>query len=151
VGGGNSVNVVDSTVNVQSSFSGSTADGTATGSILSPTLHEALGLGLRFNLGTISQGAAVMRAQGQRQVARSSLLPNLNAAISEELERLNLRTMGVESNTFPLTAPFNFFIGYATLGRESFSFRARWAAERHSSALEGSVCSGRGLKASLRG
>jgi hypothetical protein len=63
VGGGNSVNVVDSTVNVQSSFSGSTADGTATGSILPLTLHEALGLGLRFNLGTISQGAAVMRAQ----------------------------------------------------------------------------------------
>ena len=109
VGGGNSVNVVDSAVSVQAPFSGSTADGTSTGEVLSLTLHEALVRGLRFNLGTISQGAAVMQAQGQRQVARSSLLPNLNAAISEEFERLNLRTMGVESNTFPLTATFNFF------------------------------------------
>jgi outer membrane protein TolC len=109
VGGGNSVNVVDSSVNVQGSFSGSTADGTSTGGVLSLTLHEALGRGMRFNLGTISEGAAVMQAQGQRQVARSSLLPNLNAAISEEFERVNLRTMGVESNTFPLTATFNFF------------------------------------------
>jgi outer membrane protein TolC len=109
VGGGNSVNVVDSTVNVQGSFSGSTADGTATGGVLSLSLHEALGLGLRFNLGAINEGASVMQAQGQRLVARSRLLPNLNAAISEEFERLNLRTMGVESNTFPLTATFNFF------------------------------------------
>lgn len=109
VGGGNSVNVVDSTVDVQSSFSGSTAGGTSTGGVYALTLHEALARGLRFNLGTISQDTAVMQAQGQRQVARSSLLPNLNAAISEEFERLNLRTMGVESNTFPLTATFNFF------------------------------------------
>jgi hypothetical protein len=109
LGGGNSVNVVDSTVNVQGSFSGSTADRTSTEGVLSLTLHEALGRGMRFNLGTISEGAAVMQAQGQREVARSSLLPNLNAAISEEFERVNLRTMGVESNTFPLTATFNFF------------------------------------------
>jgi outer membrane protein TolC len=109
VGGGNSVNIVDSTVNVRGSFSGSTANGTASGGVLSLTLHDALDLGLRFNLGAVSQSAAVMQARGQRQVARSSLLPNLNAAISEEFERLNLRTMGVESNTFPLTATFNFF------------------------------------------
>ncbi len=108
-GGGSSVNVIDSSVTVQGSFSGSVADGTATSGILSLPLNEALARGLRFNLGDITQTASVMQAQGQRQVARSSLLPNVNAAISEEFERLNLRTMGVESNTFPLTATFNFF------------------------------------------
>jgi outer membrane protein TolC len=109
VGGGNSVNVVDSTVSVQSSYSGSVPQGSSTGGVLSLTLHEALGRGVRFNLGTISQGAAVMQAQGERQAARSTLMPNLNAAVSEEFERLNLRTQGVESNTFPLAATFNFF------------------------------------------
>jgi outer membrane protein TolC len=109
VGGGNSVNVVDSSVDVQSGYSGSVANGNATGGVLSLTLHEALSRGLRFNLGAISQSTAVTQAQGQRAVARSSLLPNLNSAISEEFERLNLRTQGVESNTFPLAAKFNFF------------------------------------------
>jgi outer membrane protein TolC len=108
-GGGGSVNAIDSSVTVQGSYSGSTPNGTATAGILSLTLNEALARALRFNLGAISQTASVMQAQGQRQVARSSLLPNVNAAISEEFERLNLRTMGVESNTFPLTATFNFF------------------------------------------
>jgi hypothetical protein len=51
----------------------------------------------------------VLEAEGTRRVARSSLLPTLNTVISEQLEKLNLRTQGVESSNFPVTAQFNFF------------------------------------------
>jgi outer membrane protein TolC len=108
-GGGNTVNVIDSSVTVQNGFSGSVPQATATDGVLSLTLSQALALGLRFNLGAISQSTAVTQAQGQRAVSRSTLLPNLNSGISEEVERLNLRTQGVESKMFPLATTFNFF------------------------------------------
>jgi outer membrane protein TolC len=108
-GGANSVNLINSSVNVQSPYSGSIPTGADNGAILPLTLEKALALGLRSNLGEVSQSQLVTQAQGQRQVARSTLLPNVNTAISEELEQLNLRTEGVESSQFPLTARFNFF------------------------------------------
>ncbi len=106
---GNSVNEINSSVTAQGSYAGSTAQGTATGGDLPLTLEHALSLGLKFNLGAIDQSAAVMQAEGQRQVARSQLLPNLNGAISEEFERLNLRTLGVETSSFPEAVKFNYF------------------------------------------
>jgi hypothetical protein len=51
----------------------------------------------------------VLEAAGTRRIARISLLPTLNTVISEQLEKLNLRTQGVESSNFPVAAQFNFF------------------------------------------
>ena len=108
-GGGNSVNVIDSSVSATAPFNGSVPQGQVNPNEIQLTLEDALSLGLRFNLGAISQAQAVLQAKGQRLVARSGLLPNVNAAVSEEFEKLNLRTQGVESSTFPVTAEFNFF------------------------------------------
>jgi hypothetical protein len=108
-GGGNTVNVINSSVIAQSPYNGSTPSGTATNREIPLTLARALMLGLRLNLGGIDQAQSVLQAKGQQQVTRSALLPNVNAAVSEELEKLNLRTTGVESTTFPVTAEFNFF------------------------------------------
>ena len=108
-GGGNTVNVIDSSVSATAPFNGSVPQGQVNPNEIQLTLEDALSLGLRFNLGAISQAQAVLQAKGQRLVARSGLLPNVNAAVSEELEKLNLRTQGVESSTFPVTAEFNFF------------------------------------------
>ena len=108
-GGGNTVNVIDSSVSTTAPFNGSVPQGQVNPSEIQLTLENALSLGLRFNLGAISQAQAVLQAKGQRLVARSALLPNVNAAVSEEFEKLNLRTQGVESSTFPVTAEFNFF------------------------------------------
>lgn len=108
-GGGNSVNTVNGSVNVSRPFNGSApSPGTPQG-VLALTLQNALSLGLRANLGVLDQSAAVLQAKGQRRVALSQLLPNLNAAISEEAERLNLRTMGVETTMFPEAVTFNYF------------------------------------------
>jgi outer membrane protein TolC len=119
-GGGNTVNAIDSSVTVQNAFAGSTQDGATSSGVLSLTLESALARGLRFNLAAVNQTASVIQAQGQRQIARSRLLPNLNTAISEEFERLNLREMGVESPTFPEAVKFNFYDARARLNQSIF-------------------------------
>jgi outer membrane protein TolC len=96
-------------------LNGSAATGPNTQGIIELTLAEALNLGLRSNLGSLTQGAAVKEAEGERIIARSALLPSINAAISEEFERLNLRTMGVESLSFPTAVKFNYFDARAAM------------------------------------
>lgn len=108
-GGGNTVNTINSSVAVTGPFSGSATTGKDSGTVLTLTLENALSLGLRSNLGVVDQASSVMQARGQRTVARSELLPTINTVVSEALERINLRTQGVESNTFPETAKFNFY------------------------------------------
>ncbi len=107
-GGGNTVNSIQSSVAVQMPYNGSTISGKATEGTLPLTLDEALKRGLRFNLGALEQSAAVQQAQGQRQVAKSTLLPNLNMAISEVFERENLRTLGVSIPIIPEAVKFNY-------------------------------------------
>jgi outer membrane protein TolC len=114
-GGGNSVDVIDSSVSAQAPFNGSVPNGVAIPGEIALTFEKALDLGLHYNLGAIDQAQSVRQAAGERQIARSALMPNLNAAISEELERLNLREMGVESQMFPVTATFNFFDARAAM------------------------------------
>ena len=57
----------------------------------------------------MAESAALEQARGQRDVARSALLPQVNAGLSEEFERLNLRTQGVEIASFPESVKFNFY------------------------------------------
>ena len=84
------------------------------------TLANALAMGLRANLGVISQSTAIDQARGQRDVARSTLRPQLNTGISEEFERLNLRTQGVEVQTFPESVQFNFYDARVRLQQSVF-------------------------------
>jgi hypothetical protein len=71
-GGGNSVNLLNSNVNVQGQYSGSEPSGTNTGTILPLTLDYALTLALRYNVRAVSQGNAMLQAEGMRRVARSA-------------------------------------------------------------------------------
>ena len=108
-GGGNSVDSINSTVTVTPPYSGSVPTGKASGQTLALTLANALALGLRYNLGAIEQADAVQQAKGQRTVAKSSLLPNLNTGISETYERQNLHTLGVSLPSIPEAVRFNYF------------------------------------------
>jgi outer membrane protein TolC len=84
------------------------------------TLQQALNSGFRSNLGAINQSQSVVQAEGQRQVARSTLLPNVNSVVTETVEQLNLRTSGVLESSFPLAVgPFNFFDARAAQVRQS--------------------------------
>ena len=105
---GNSVNLLDSTVVVQGPYAGSVAAGKATPDTLALTLDAALKLALRANLGKLSQDAGVLQAEGQRLVARSALLPNLNIGGAEVFEKENLRTVGLKTSIVPASSVFNY-------------------------------------------
>src|ERR1700681_4624578 len=92
------------------------ADASSSGP-LSLSLDEALKRGLRYNLGAIESQQAVRQAQGERIVARSPLLPNLNGYLREVAEQIDLASFGFKFNapassglSFPtIVGPFNFF------------------------------------------
>ena len=109
-GGSNgSVNVIDSSVTVPAPYNGSVASGTVTGTALELTLAQALAMGLRSNLGALTQSAAEQQAQGQKGIAKSELLPQLNTVVSEAFEKENLRTLGVSLPSIPTTSKFNYY------------------------------------------
>jgi outer membrane protein TolC len=114
-GGGNSVNIVSSTVNLTSPYSGSVADTSNVGIVSPLTLDNALTLGLRNNLGPISQNNVVLQARGQRLTARSALLPNVSSSIGETLSKIDLAAQGLKSSAIGIPGlpavigPFNFF------------------------------------------
>lgn len=97
------------TVTVRAPLAGSVPVGEASKNPLSLSLDEALKLGLRTNLGAIEQSAATLEAQGGRTLARSGLLPSLNAGVSEAFERENLRTLGVSLSSIPESTKFNYY------------------------------------------
>ena len=107
--GGNSVNTVNSSVTVPAPYSGSVPSGSASTEVLALTLESALAMGLRTNLGALSQSAATELAQGQRAVAKSQLFPQVNTVVSEVFEKENLRTLGVSLPSIPTTSKFNYY------------------------------------------
>lgn len=107
------------TITVQGPFAGSTPAGPVTPGVLPLSLSEALSRAMRFNLGALTEDAEVKQAVSTVQESRSRILPTANAAISEEFERLNLRTMGVESPQFPTAVTFNFYDARAVRLRQS--------------------------------
>ena len=107
-GAGSTVITTDSSVTVPAPYSGSVPSGTA-GGVLALTLGEALGRGLRANLGALTLSASVQQAQGERRVARSELLPQVNTVVSEAFEKINLRTLGVEEASLPVSSKFNYY------------------------------------------
>ena len=109
-GSGDSALVSSGSVSVQGAYAGSVPTGDNTGTILPLRLDYAVKLGLRYNLGAVSEAESVRQAEGLQRVARSGLLPQVNTLISETVEQINLRTLGVTESSFPLAVgPFNFF------------------------------------------
>ena len=108
-GGSNSVVTIESTVTVPAPYNGSVATGTATRDVLSLTLSAALVMGLKANLGALSESTLEQQARGQRGIAKSELLPQLDTVVSEAFEKENLRTLGVSLPSIPTTSKFNYY------------------------------------------
>ena len=76
-------------------------------------LREAIQRGLAFNLGETGATQALRQSQGQSKVARSSLLPNLNGTVNENVQTTDLKTFGFRFS-FPgfaipdVIGPFNY-------------------------------------------
>ena len=103
-----SVNTLNTQVNVQGGYAGSVLDPNAPAGSISLTLADAVRRGLQFNLGKVGADAASQQAQAQRIVARSSLLPNLSAGLSENAAKIDLQAEGLSASAFGASSEFSF-------------------------------------------
>jgi outer membrane protein TolC len=111
------VTTVVNSVIPQGTFSGSVPESQTPGGALQISLQDAITRGLRTNLGALTSSQAVRQAQGQRSVALSALLPNVNGRVSETLQRLNLAAFGFHLPGTPsVVGPFSYFDARAAGG-----------------------------------
>jgi outer membrane protein TolC len=96
------------------------------------SLREAVDRALEFNLGAIGLTQTVRQARGESKIARSALLPNLNANLSETVQQTNLQALGVHFDLpIPgfspptIVGPFNYFDLRASLSQTVFDLTAR--------------------------
>jgi outer membrane protein TolC len=110
----NSVNTINPTVQAQGAYAGSalsTAKMPFSGKL---SLREAIERGLNYNLGAVGLSHAARQAQGQSQVARSALLPNLSGYLAEVVQQTDLAAEGFNFKlpgfALPsIVGPFNYF------------------------------------------
>ena len=128
-----SVNTLNTQVRVQGAYAGSALDPIAPSSRLTLTLSEAVRRGLLFNLGRTGADAVSRQAEAQRIAARSSLLPNLSASVSENAAKVNLAAEGFNSSLFgtsfgislPNTAgPFHYYDLRGSMQHDVMNFTA---------------------------
>jgi outer membrane protein TolC len=126
-----SINTLNTSVQIQGPYQGSVRAGAKplSGKL---SLREAISRGLEHNLGVAGLTQAIRQAHGQARVARGSLLPNLSAALRENVQQTNLQALGVRFNTpipgFTLptvVGPFNYFDLRSTLTQKVFDLTAR--------------------------
>ncbi len=107
------VNTLSPSVNVQGNYAGSTPGVAKMPFNGKLGFKEAIQRGLSFNLGETGATQTMRQAEGQRKVARSSLLPNLNGTVNENVQTTDLRAEGFRFN-FPgfaipaVIGPFNY-------------------------------------------
>jgi outer membrane protein TolC len=118
-----SVNTINPSIQVAGPYAGSAS------SLRTPfsgrlSLRDAVERAIEYNLGAVGLTQAMRQARGQTKTARSALLPNLTADLSETVQQLDLRAAGVGLNSplpgfsFPtVVGPFNFFDLRVTLSQ----------------------------------
>src|SRR5229473_6409822 len=123
------VNTLNPSVQVQGVYAGSTpgvANIPFNGML---GLREAIQRGLAYNLGQTGATQALRQAQGLSKVARSTLLPNLNGTVNENIQTTDLRAEGFRF-TFPgfaipaVIGPFNYIDFRAHLSQTVFDLAA---------------------------
>jgi outer membrane protein TolC len=123
------VNTLNPNVQVQGAYAGSipgTANMPFNGKL---GLRDAVLRGLAYNLGETGATQALRQARGQRRVALSSLMPNLNGTINENVQTTDLRAEGFRFN-FPgfsipaVIGPFNYIDFRAHLSQSLFDLTA---------------------------
>jgi outer membrane protein TolC len=105
-------------------YQGSASAGPPSEQPLSLSLDEALKMGLRYNLGGITEEQSSQRAKGESIVVRSALYPDISGGLRENVQQIDLSSFGFKFK-FPsslginipnIVGPFNFFDlrGYLT-------------------------------------
>src|ERR1700693_330626 len=107
---------------------GSVPSGLATNEVLHLTLSEAINRALRYNLGVIESDANPRVARGQRMLALSRLLPQVNAGINENVDQVNFTALGLGTVKIPgipvVAGPFSYGTVSASLSQTLFSYES---------------------------
>jgi outer membrane protein TolC len=104
---------------------GSVPTGSATNDVLRLTLRDAINRALRYNLGSIESGENTRIARGQRLLALSQLLPQVSVGASENVEQLNLATLGLNVPGIPtIVGPFSYSSADVNASATLFSFES---------------------------
>jgi outer membrane protein TolC len=123
---------------VASPNSGSVPSGPATNEVLRLTLREAINRAVRYNLGAIESDENATVARGQRLLALSNLLPQVNAGINENVDQVNFTALGLGAAKIPgipsVVGPFSYSTASASLNQTLFSYESiqRFRAARTS-------------------
>ena len=88
------VNTLSPSVQVQGAYAGSTPGVAKMPFNGKLGLREAIQRGLAYNLGQTGATQALRQAEGQSKVALSSLLPNINGTMNEDVQTTDLRAQG---------------------------------------------------------
>ncbi len=127
---------------------GGVPTGQATADAIPLSLAEAVERGLKYNLAGLLGTQGIRAAEGNRQLARSQLLPALSAGISESQAQINLKAFG-----FPAPAgmpyifgPFSVFDGRFYLTQAIFDLKAINDTHAGSEQLKASQLSYRGIR-----
>ena len=110
----NSVTTINPSVQIQGPFTGSSSSTAKLPFNGKLSLRDAIERGLNYNLGSANLNRAVTQAQGQSQIARSALLPNVSGYLAENLAQTNLAAQGLRIHipipgfNFPtIVGPYN--------------------------------------------
>jgi outer membrane protein TolC len=94
----------------QDPFSGSIPQGQATPGVIDLSVQDALDRALKYNLGLYLSDRATEQARAARLRALSDLLPMVNGAVTEEEQKINLKSFGFSFPGFPSSVgPFSLF------------------------------------------
>ena len=109
-----------------SALPGSVPSGVVSDEILHLTLRESITRALRYNLATIESGGNARIARGERLLALSRLLPQVNAGLSENVDQLSLATFGLQHvpGIPNLVGPFSYTSVDAAASQTIFSFES---------------------------
>src|SRR5262245_25329602 len=94
---GSDVNTLNTSIQIQGDFQGSTPSGTASRDPLPLSLDDAIKRGLAYNLGVIGSQEAERQARAQRLSALAKLLPDINAIGTVAVQQVSLSTIGLQS------------------------------------------------------
>jgi outer membrane protein TolC len=112
-------------LSAQDRFSGSVAAGAVTPETLHLSLADAIGRGMKSNLGALLANQDVRSAEAARKQALSRLLPNINGSVTEESQQINLAAFGLNVPGFPkIVGPFGLSDARATATAPILNFQS---------------------------
>src|SRR5215471_6501237 len=104
---------------------GSVPSGTTTNEVLHLTLRDAINRAVRYNLGQIESAENARIARGQRLRALSTLMPQVSAGTSENVEQVSAATLGIKIPQLPkVIGPFSYSAAQASASQTLFSFES---------------------------